>query len=1049
MTPVFGARTEYPNLVYQRAVTRAQEVLERFWSDAASEEDLRKAIRQLRAHAAAHSLAAEASRQGVLAPATDLLTDADSLAAAAGQLYLRAARMKTALREQPVPLVDRDRIEAAIDFLSAGRPAVAAAVAASPVDGAPKSDLTLPAGLLALVRSGFAHAGVVPLAEADLLLARARPAVSKQPLAAVIAVAAGALKAGSAAFQTGRWTNLDAAIRQLRASAAGISVLYDGVLAATVDRYADALESLRSLSIWNLTADLRLANPRTTREVVRHLSGRMKFLFAPQLRAIRDHGVLNQARCQVISMPTGSGKTLLAELLAIKHLDEFANSKHAEHREKRVFFVVPSRALAREKLRGLRELLDALPSLGATACQLTGDVLFDAKSAIEAHQAIVATPEKFDMILREPELRTRVGAVIVDEFHNIRLGARGLRLIGVISRLRHNAATRDAPVHLVSAIVRDEDLAVVCQWLGRARPEREAAPNQFQSVDPPLFIRTGTFDFVGQKDSRDWWISYDDGTRVRVDGPSVKLTRAQHGRAALHLATQLADEGAVLLFATAATWRWEDGAHTCEPIKRARAIAESMTALPAWVDRDANARLVDALRKLYGTDHEMVANAKRGVGAHWGALPLRARRVIEHAVLERGLAVLVATSTLAEGVNLPFRRLIVPKCTFRTNEPFDVGFFLNLKGRAGRPFMTEEGEVVLLESSRSPAELVRRLASATFRDVEALRSPVTTGPTSTESVTTPGGLELPMDLCDSLDIEILAMIVEHPVSRGKAVAWLSRQLTLAEDDYAAALPAVDRSLTRLTSWAFVELADRRALRATPRGQRVYKSGFAPRVAAATHEQLDQADRPLDLLTRAAETSSPMGTGAYGLLEVVFELLHRTGAWRDVERAALRSAKQAAFLTLGWARGTSLGEIADEKKKDRLYLHSVLEGVLAPLAAWYCFSLSIWLQERAEREPLARTASENLARWSEFLWFGAPPGRALALLKRDFEGLLFRDDALRIARQVGARDWRRLERTRGKALNDRFVEELLRNVSDSVDPPERIAYALRRIFRFGE
>ena len=87
-----------------------------------------------------------------------------------------------------------------------------------------------------------------------------------------------------------------------------------------------------------------------------------------------------------------------------------------------------------------------------------------------------------------------------------------------------------------------------------------------------------------------------------------------------------------------------------------------------------------------------------GIAVHHGALPVRVRRLMTDVIRLGIVPVAVATSTLTEGVNLPFDVIILPSIIrrqFNNNRTehllIPVPEFLNLAGRAGRPGAGVEG----------------------------------------------------------------------------------------------------------------------------------------------------------------------------------------------------------------------------------------------------------------------------------------------------------------------------------------------------------------------
>ncbi|MFX1282346.1 MAG: DEAD/DEAH box helicase [Promethearchaeota archaeon] len=147
----------------------------------------------------------------------------------------------------------------------------------------------------------------------------------------------------------------------------------------------------------------------------------IKNLYPPQIEAI-NQGLLT-GKNFVISIPTAAGKTLLAEIAALKHVIEL-NGK--------AIYLCPLRALASEKYNDLKRF----ESLGIRVAVTSGD--YDsADSYLPRYDIIVSTNEKMDALLRHQVswIKDQVSLVIVDECHLLNDQHRGPTLEILIARL--------------------------------------------------------------------------------------------------------------------------------------------------------------------------------------------------------------------------------------------------------------------------------------------------------------------------------------------------------------------------------------------------------------------------------------------------------------------------------------------------------------------------------------------------------------------------------------------------------------------------------------
>ncbi|MEK6978100.1 MAG: DEAD/DEAH box helicase, partial [Candidatus Hydrothermarchaeota archaeon] len=145
-------------------------------------------------------------------------------------------------------------------------------------------------------------------------------------------------------------------------------------------------------------------------------------LYPPQEEAVRK-GILALERSFLVSVPTASGKTLIAELLMLRSLLE---------RGGKCLYIVPLRALASEKAEEFKRY----ERLGIRCAISTGD--YDTTDSwLAEYQIVVTTSEKADSLLRHnaPWLRD-VKVLVADEIHLIHDAGRGPTLEVTIARLR-------------------------------------------------------------------------------------------------------------------------------------------------------------------------------------------------------------------------------------------------------------------------------------------------------------------------------------------------------------------------------------------------------------------------------------------------------------------------------------------------------------------------------------------------------------------------------------------------------------------------------------
>jgi helicase len=287
-------------------------------------------------------------------------------------------------------------------------------------------------------------------------------------------------------------------------------------------------------------------------------------------------------------------------------------------------WLVPQRSLTGE----LDRELEAWRRAGMRVERLSGELAIDVQRVRDA-DLWVATTEKFESICRTGSMRealSDVGCLVVDEIHLLGDPARGPVLEALLARVRG----ADSPVRIVglSATVANAD--EIAGWLG-ARLVR-----------------------IGWRPSRlTWQLPL---IAASSDRTAAESARTRVATAITRMITQ--DKGSVLVF--------------CGSKRGVRA-----TALAIATDRGADTRSSD----LDDLDRVHDVCAAAGVGLHYKDWPHKIRA--EQEFRDRRLDVLVATTTVAAGVNLPARAVIVRDTTVGLNE-MSVALVQQMFGRAGR-----------------------------------------------------------------------------------------------------------------------------------------------------------------------------------------------------------------------------------------------------------------------------------------------------------------------------------------------------------------------------
>ncbi len=392
-------------------------------------------------------------------------------------------------------------------------------------------------------------------------------------------------------------------------------------------------------------------------------------LFPPQEDTIRA-GVL-EGKNIVLASPTASGKTLIGELCGLKHILE---------RSGKVIYLSPLRALASEKFEefqkytSIRKVDGRKVSVGIS----TGD--FDsADNWLERYDVIVTTNEKADSLLRHrAKWMDSISLVIADEIHLLNEAERGPTLEIVLARLLQ--VNPHIQILALSATINNVD--EIAGWLNAKYIVTEWRP---------INLKEG----IMLKEE----IRYKDGEARKID-PETHLsvvnlvlnTLKSGGQALIFASTR---KNAVSAAKTVASHMDK----VLVPKSGSKLVKRSLEQQTRGILEKEAKKILDAGERTHLSE-ELADLVRCGTAYHHAGLSGAHRKVIEDAFKERKIKVLTATPTLAWGVNLPARTVIIQDYRrFEAglgNYPISVLDYKQMAGRAGRPKYDKFGESVLI-----------------------------------------------------------------------------------------------------------------------------------------------------------------------------------------------------------------------------------------------------------------------------------------------------------------------------------------------------------------
>ena len=380
-------------------------------------------------------------------------------------------------------------------------------------------------------------------------------------------------------------------------------------------------------------------------------------LYPPQEDAI---GPTLARKNVVLAIPTASGKSLVAYLAILQ----------AVLRGGKALYIVPLKALASEKFDDLAKFQD----LGIRVGESTGDY-DDVDPKLHLYDIVIATSEKADSLLRHrSKWLDQLSVVVADEVHLINDPGRGPTLEVTLVKFRTFNPT--AQIIALSATIRNA--SELAEWLGAELIESDWRPVPLKEgvyADGKIFFT-------------------DNSKRVLLDDeePVQGLVKSALGSG-----------GQCLVFVNTR--------------KASESLAGELGKVVKTAGGYNSAELGKVARKLIGEQDEPTTMGSKlgkclrnGCAFHHAGLTGPQRKLVESNFKNGLIRCIVATPTLAAGINLPARTVLVRDVKrFDSNIGYTTIPVLEIKqmcGRAGRPRFDKYGEAILIARNEEEKDML-------------------------------------------------------------------------------------------------------------------------------------------------------------------------------------------------------------------------------------------------------------------------------------------------------------------------------------------------------
>ena len=460
-------------------------------------------------------------------------------------------------------------------------------------------------------------------------------------------------------------------------------------------------------SIWTVA---RAVNSRVS-DFVQSLTARESKrpifeMLPPQRLTLSEQGLLGSGhRSVVVVLPTSSGKTFIAQFRILQALNQFDREKGW------VAYLAPTRSLVNQVCRRLQQDFRAI---GITVERVSPALEVDGHEASMLAESddgaqfrvLVATPEKLDLMLRgdwERKIGRPLTLVVVDEAHGIGVETRGLKLELLLATI--NRECRFAQFLLLTPFL--PNAREIARWLAPdsnasiglglewfpndraimiARPSRGSSRGDFRVQ---LETQQTTRKTIDIPDS----LEFDE---CRPLGLSWSAVYRSKGKLAAATAELLRRRGTVVVLVGKPRDSWSV----------ARTLWQKQG--PPVAQDDDLSHIKAFLEEEMGPDFPLVRLLDRGIGVHHAGLSEDTRVLVEWLTEQEKLRVLVATTTLAQGVNFPVSGVVFASHQYPYGRDMPPADFWNIAGRAGRVDQADLGIVALAGRDDAEVERLRR-----------------------------------------------------------------------------------------------------------------------------------------------------------------------------------------------------------------------------------------------------------------------------------------------------------------------------------------------------
>ncbi|XP_077966042.1 putative ATP-dependent DNA helicase HFM1 [Styela clava] len=418
-------------------------------------------------------------------------------------------------------------------------------------------------------------------------------------------------------------------------------------------------------------------NLRSTDEIplkYRHVFDGIPYFNVVQSTVLDD--VLYTDNPLVVCAPTGSGKTMIFELAIIRMLlkcDEYSRP----HSEQKIIYMAPIKALCAQRHS---EWGHKFESINLKCTQLTGDSNNDDLAELQKANIIFTTPEKWDSTTRRWHnnitLISQIKLFLIDEVHLLNDESRGATMEAVISRMKTNrshismktGSNFNHALRFVAVSATIPNVIDIADWLGSI--DLPATHFLLSNDLRPVKLNVVVLGYPCYTDSE---FKFDVSLNYKLS----------------NVIENYCENKPTLVF--------------CSTRKSVEQAASRLACDSRFVVNEMHQRLLNQIANLVRC-HKLRDCLMKGVAYHHAGLDFHDRELVEKGFIQGHILVLLSTSTLAMGVNLPAHLVIIKSTSHYIGgvcEEYSQSELMQMVGRAGRPQFDTTATAVIMTKQKN------------------------------------------------------------------------------------------------------------------------------------------------------------------------------------------------------------------------------------------------------------------------------------------------------------------------------------------------------------